>query len=131
MHPIDPIIEDIENVGPNKAIGYLPYFFIESTGIPLETLIDNAREKGLVAKFYKPEECSVYSGALYVYDREALQILLNNNTETLEHSGWPKEAQDFFEYHVTNHAEGKTPLFDLIADCYADYENPGRINVTR
>lgn len=69
-------------------------------------------------------------GALFAYDRDSLQKLLNQNPDILNETGWPKQADEFVVRIATTYADHPL-LFDLIADAFGDYQNPCRTYIPK
>ncbi len=123
------ILRDIKEVGSNKPLGYLPLDTItDLCKEDPEKLAQEAEAKGLRTLIVMDREiCEIYSGALYVWDEDALKQLLLKNEDVLKLADWPKEPEAFVRKSMIVTADGWTLLFDLIADAYADYTNPGRL----
>lgn len=121
-------LENLYLVGKKKPLGYLPLETIIKTGKSLDILIEELKAQGLQILLLNEEECTVYSGALYVFDESALQNLLNRNNKLLDDSGWPKIAKEFVLEVANKDVDFKinAELYDLIADAFADYTNRNR-----
>lgn len=122
--------DDLERVGKVKPLGYLPLDTIRvyNREDP-EVVAKRAKESGLYAILFSEEESRVRSGALYIADIASLNELLLANRTTLLEYGWPADPLNFIRRVTTESAPKKTVLFDLIADAFADYTNPGRTDV--
>ncbi|KKU88134.1 MAG: hypothetical protein UY16_C0013G0044, partial [Candidatus Gottesmanbacteria bacterium GW2011_GWA2_47_9] len=94
--------------------------------LTVDDLTREAKSKGLRTLRLLEQESDVESGALYVYDETALQEHLERNKSILEAAGWPTTSEAFIRNLVVS-APQKTPLFDVIADAFADYTNPQRL----
>lgn len=131
--------DDITRVGEDKPLGYILLRTIrENHGDP-EEMARAARERGLFAEVHYPGNSPLSGGGenpfenagdLMVADIESLRELLINNRGVLEEFGWPIDPYDFIEKHRWEDPPFKTKLFDLIADAYADKNNPGRTDVS-
>lgn len=93
-------IKDLLIVGPRKPIGYLPLDTIEAGGYDVNDLIQKLASDGLQVL---RTGGIVASGALYAWDRDALQKLLDRNLRTLEQAGWPVDV-DSFVMHIIEQA---------------------------
>lgn len=120
------ILDHLIKVGADKPVGYLPIETISQTcdTDPME-LKEKLEQKGLKTLLLNQEESNVHRGALFVYDENALNHLLNAHREILIKEGWPTDAESFIR-NLKNTAAKKTELFDLIADSFGDKSNPGR-----
>lgn len=122
------LLDDLRRVGPAKPLGYLPIdTLVHICDVKLEEIEKELKQKGLKTIISSAKECGVTeSGALYCYDEEALRQFLEKNREILESEGWPIDPELFVRYSIQFHANGKTDLFDVIADAYDDKKNPHR-----
>ncbi|OGK18652.1 hypothetical protein A3G67_02220 [Candidatus Roizmanbacteria bacterium RIFCSPLOWO2_12_FULL_40_12] len=130
-------LEDLRRVGPDKPLGYLPLSFIHRES-GLKAIIREMRQKGLKTELFPTVEqvkpmngrglaLPVLSANLYVYDEKALGEFLLKHKDILRHYKWPTKPDKFLKKVARKTAQSKTELFDLIADAFADYDNPGRL----
>ena len=124
-------LNNLLDIGPDKPLGYLPLFTLRDLCMvdPIE-VAEYLRQRGLETREWDQSFCHVGSGALYAYDRRSLQILLDRNLKVLNEAGWPNQADDFVVQVATTCVE-QPHLFDLVADAFADYQNPGRTNTSK
>ena len=120
----DRFLGDIWQVGPEKPLGYLPMSMVNSYKPTLnpDYLIEKLRERGLKLVLIPVGNSNTF---LYVYDQEALSNLLTQNKHILSEANWPSTPLEFVQ-KVSGKAVPQGPLFDLIADAFADYTNTGR-----
>ncbi len=119
-------LRDLTEVGPDKPVGYLPVETVMLCGRSVEDMQSELQQKGLQTLLFSERDCNVFSGALYVWDEIALQNHLDCHGPILEAAGWPQETTEFIHRIATKYAPSATPLFDLIADAFADKDNPWR-----
>lgn len=119
-------LDDLRLVGPHKPLGYLPSPYIEELGSSVESMRQECEAKGLCTWESHPETSNDFYGALYVYDAQVLQQLLDRKKSVLIEAGWPLVAEAFVIEASRRGAAAYTPLFDLIADAFGDEWNPGR-----
>ncbi len=82
------LLRSLTRVGPEKPVGYLPlYTLTEFAEADPDRLAADALARGLAAAQFGPAECCIKSGALYIYDRAALDRLLKSNVDTLTAAG--------------------------------------------
>ena len=116
------------DIGPDKPMGYLPLNDIRNLcKVNYIELMNYLKQKGLEVKKWDRSFCSVGSGALYAYDKNSLQNLLDHNFSILDDADWPRKADEFVVKVATTYAN-KPFLYDLVADAFGDYYNPGKIN---
>lgn len=119
---------DLRRVGPDKPLGYLrmqTLTMMGASGIGAEL-----RAAGKKVIWYTPGRIPTpFSGLLFAYDEVALADLLKRHREVLEEAGWSTEPAGFVEDVYVRIAPSKTKLFDVVADAFADYTNPGRTDV--
>jgi hypothetical protein len=125
-------IDDILEVGVSKSIGYAPLDRIARAGYQLQTLRQEFKLRGIDTILIEPSDDTGYghfiNGALYVYDKRMLQELLDKKREIVEMSGWPIDAEEFVDRVIQHIAPGQTPIYDVISDAFASYDDEGRLN---
>ena len=125
----DKYLMDLLEVGLEKPLGYLPLDTIrDSCGVNPSEVAQYLQQRGFETREWDQSFCKVGSGALYIYDQVSLQKLLNNNSKVLVTSNWPTQADQFVVKVATTHAQSPSPIFDLVADAFADYGNGLRMN---
>lgn len=122
------VLTDITSVGKEKPLGCLSFSHISEFGETSEHLIANSLSRGLEYVVVQIDhENYAPDPVLYVYDKVALQELLDQRKQLLEEVNWPIETKAFVDHLAKNNAPQETALFDLVADAFADYTNPGRL----
>lgn len=122
---------DVWRVGKDKPMGSIPIATIEyfKNTRTLEQIIEDSKNRGLQVlikhKIYKE-----FNGAIHVYDYKALEDLLQEKTAILKEAGWPADPDTFVHRVASERVSGKTKLYNVIADAFADYTNPARMNIT-
>lgn len=112
--------QQLDTVGPDKPVGYLPIETIESyTGKNLEDVMVYLKNKGLEVKIFTGPEWPGFNGALYVYDKAVLQRLLDENRQILLEAYWPTSADDFVA-NLKKQEKIGTPIFKIIANAFGD-----------
>jgi hypothetical protein len=122
-------IFDLENVGSEKPIGYLPLDTIVEYGSSIVNEQKKAREKGQKTLLLDKKETDIAGGVMYVYDDTVLGKRLAENKELLTQNNFPTTPEEFIKHLGSNTVETKTKMFDFIADCFNDKTNPGRTDV--
>jgi len=115
-------VGDLAKVGPRKPLGYMPLQDVEDP----PDLKRGLESRGLSVFFLTEPESHIESGALVAYHRKALGRLLKSRRKVLVKNKWPDDPDVFARHHMTHNAPFRTDLFDLVADAYADYDNPFR-----
>lgn len=122
--PPEEVMRHLRDVGPDKPMGYLPIRAItEFCGIPLADAIEDAQTHGLAWRVVgEPPASHVDSGALYVWDRNALGALLDLNQDILTIAEWPLDPDGFVEkvIDVTVHHWVFPALYELIGAAFSD-----------
>lgn len=94
------IWRSLTDVGPLKPVGYLPIYtirrFLKTTP---KVLAASAARRGLRSAKFTTKTSRIRSGALYVYDRKALEGLLSERAEAVQTAGLPLNA-DAFVAHI-------------------------------
>jgi hypothetical protein len=121
-------LNDLLDVGPKKPLGYLPLSTIRGhCKVNPEDIAQYLQQKGMEVRLWHESFCRVSSGALYAYDAKALQDLLDKNAPILTEAKWPTAAEQFVNHVATELAPSYTPLFDVVADAFADQNNGLRL----
>lgn len=108
------ILRSLTQVGPCKPIGYLPLYIIRDV-LQMEphAVAQAAQAKGLSAAPFGPVQCSIKSGALYVFDRQSLEALLQSSSSILSATRWPLDPDRFvarIAREWIDHAHGVAPV---------------------
>jgi len=120
------ILADLCGVGPRKPLGYLPLGTIRDAGADPVTLAAELSGQGLTVLSFGEDECHIGSGALYAFDNDAMALLLGHHRNLLATEQWALEPEAFVRQLATHAAEPQTEVFDVIADAFADFNNPNR-----
>jgi hypothetical protein len=124
---IERILNDLRKVGKDKPLGYLPLSTIqEECRTDPDALESELRDKG-IKTLRIPFNVDDEAPALFAYDEAALTQHLNRNKQILESAGWPTEPEKFID-HLKVFAPHRSELFDVIADAFADADNPYRLH---
>ena len=93
------LLRSLTEVGSTKLVGYLPLYTIRDfVKLPPETIAADATARGLVAAQFGPDTCCIKSGALYVYDREALAKFLQAQADAVSDAGLPPDPDRFIAH---------------------------------
>lgn len=112
--------QQLDAVGPDKPVGYLPVETIESyVGKRLQDVMAYLQNKGLEVKIFTGPEWPGFQGSLYVYDKAVLQKLLDENRQILSEAHWPTDADEFVANFKVQEKIG-TPIYKLIAKAFGD-----------
>lgn len=112
------MLDDLYNVGNSKMLGYLPLRTLtDICKKNLDELKQELNDKGLYVKIFLPDECDIFSGAMYVADLNQLQNFLSSHDQKkiLDSEKWPHEAKLFVNKVATVNAKNETDLSLLIA----------------
>lgn len=115
---IQDMLDDLYNVGKLKMLGYLPLRTLtDICKKNVDELKQELNEKGLFVQIFRPDECNVFSGAMYVADLNQLQNFLSahDQKKILDSENWPHDAILFINQVATVNAEHETDLDLLIA----------------
>jgi hypothetical protein len=114
------ILRSLILIGPKKAVGYLPLYTIEGLGLRSEDIQTECASKDLVAVELGSTVCCIQSGALYVYDRSALEKLLNSSSANLKANDWPTDPDAFVRAIAMTWMEADHTIMPLIRKAFAD-----------
>jgi len=115
------LLRSLTEVGPSKPVGYLPLHTIEEfVQMAPEAVAATAASRGLATAQFGPAACCIKSGALYVYDREALASLLQENVAAIAAACLPQDADRFVAHIVTNWFDEDHPAYPIIARAFGE-----------
>jgi hypothetical protein len=115
------LVERLLEVGPSKPVGYLPLHTIEAFVQPTpHAVAAAATARGLTTAQFGPAECCIKSGALYVYDREALAVLLQERAAAVSAAGLPLDPDRFVARIASVWIEEDHPASSIIAAAFGD-----------
>ncbi|MBY5809388.1 hypothetical protein [Rhizobium leguminosarum] len=113
------LLRSLTDVGPSKAVGYLPLYtikrFLKTTPKALAT---SAASRGLAAARFTSRACRIKSGALYVYDRTTLTGLLQGQAEAVGPAGLPLNADAFVAHIAAVLYDEDHPAYGFIAAAF-------------
>jgi hypothetical protein len=110
----------VMEVGPLKPIGYLPLSTIRAAKTASEMVASSALTRGLAAIQFPPEACCIRSGALYVYDRAALNALLKACAAEAAAAGLPVQSDAFVAQIASVWYERDHPAHPIIAAAFGE-----------
>ncbi|HZR73731.1 hypothetical protein [Bradyrhizobium sp.] len=117
----DRSLRSLAEVGPAKPVGYLPLDTIRNfTTLSVEAVANEARARGLAAAQFDSDACCIKSGALYVYDREALAKVLKAQAGAVAIAGLPNEPDRFVAQIASVWYPEDDPAYRVIAAAFGE-----------
>jgi len=117
----DQILQSLYGVGPKKAIGYLPLYTLrEFLQIDPREMADQVALRGLTTAIFNVEQCRIKSGAIYFYDRDELQKLLNSSAGSLTQCGLPIDPDHFLKEIAATWYEPEHPVYPIISAAFGE-----------
>ena len=109
-------LRGLTDVGPTKPVGYLPLYTIEEfVQLTPEAVAAAATARGFATAQFGPAACCIKSGALYVYDCEALANFLQESADAIVAAGLPSDPDRFVAHIATVWFDTNHPAYPLIA----------------
>ena len=109
------------NVGPSKAVAYLPTKTIETViGIPVSAYRSMVEQAGNTCVVVSADRSYIVSGAVYSYNEPALTTILNSNTALLARHGWPADPEGFVRRLALEHLPEESPLMPVVKAAFGD-----------
>src|SRR5581483_10311931 len=103
----------------SKPVGYLPLHTINDfVQLSPEDIGAAAIARGLATAQFGPDTCCIKSGALYVYDREALAELLQAQADVISAAGLPLDPDLFVAHIATVWFAADHPIHPIIASAF-------------
>ena len=119
------ILNSLADIGAEKPHGYLPLYTVRDVlHLDPHALAREAESKGLPTVIVGADECCIKSGALYVFDRAALQRILQSPPATSLSSGWPLSVDQFVARIGGDWVEPTHPVAPVIQRAFG--ERPSR-----
>jgi hypothetical protein len=115
------LLRSLTGVGAAKPVGYLPLHAINDFAqISADVIVSDAEARGLVATQFGPDVCCIKSGALYVYDREALADLLRAQADAVSVAGLPHDPDRFVAHIAAVWYAEDHPAYAIIAKAFGE-----------
>lgn len=127
-HPEKDPLQDLWRVGPDKPLGYLPVMkIIDECNKDVLATQQALTDTGLKTILFDDDECLVYGGALYVYDKTALEAFLAEHADIIAGNNWPIDSEGFVRCVSSTNAT-QPDLYKVVAWAFADkrpeYQKP-------
>jgi hypothetical protein len=115
------LLRSLIDVGPSKPVGYLPFYAIKDfVQLSPETIAANAATRGLAVAEFGPDACCIKSGALFVYDWEALACLLQSQADAVSQAGLPDDPDRFVAHIAAVWYAEDHPARQIIASAFGE-----------
>jgi hypothetical protein len=115
------VLRSLTRVGPEKPVGYLPLnTLVNFAEVEPARVSAEAIARGIAAVQFGPDECCIQSGALYLYDPQALGRLLQAHADTLAATGMPTEPEPFIAQIAAVWIEADHPAYRIIAKAFGE-----------
>jgi hypothetical protein len=115
------LLRGLTEIGPSKPVGYLPLHTINNfVQLSPEAVAAAATARGLATAQFGPDTCCIKSGALYVYDREALANLLQARADLISAAGLPLDPDLFVTRIATVWFAADHPVRPIMASAFGD-----------
>jgi hypothetical protein len=116
-------------IGDQASYGLKEWYGIDIDDKATRDKLTKALDEAGLSHYYANEEHRVEMGwkatSLYAYDKGRLQELLDQNRDMLVKAEWPTTSDRFVHYLSYVTAPANTEIFDFIARCHGDNQNPG------
>jgi hypothetical protein len=83
-------------------------------------VVRDAQAKGISAVLFGPDQCCIKSGALYLYDQQAVEHLTQSSGSILSASGWPLDADQFVARIAREWIDPAHPLAPVIRQAFGE-----------
>jgi hypothetical protein len=115
------ILDEHLSLGPTKPLSYLPQATItKNLGLAVQAYVDLVKDRGAYAIVLGEDECAIGSGAVYAFDRVALNALLEAQGPVLQARQWPLEAEAFVRQVALNWLEEPNPVLPVVHLAFGD-----------
>jgi hypothetical protein len=115
------ILERHINLGPQKAVSYLPKRTIKKVlNMSIQEYVSMVEKGGNKAIVLRQKECCISSGAVYAYSCEHLAAILNQYHEILIAYGWPTTSSDFIKKMASEWLDSDCDLYQVIERAFGD-----------
>ena len=114
-------LRDLDQVGPNKPVGYLPKRTITLLyKIDIRHLGRRYRSKGQVVRLIPARRSFVRSGAIFVYSKAAMRPIIENYGADLRHHRWPLDPDALIRVIARRYLPLDHPMRPMIDELFAD-----------
>ena len=118
------LLNDLFAVGKEKSLGYLPINTLTNICcVKIEEMLDFADKNKLKSLLLSPDECTINSGAIFLYDDEMLSQILFENKKILAKAKVPCSTNETFIRHIANHfvyAEKHPSAYQVVGKTFND-----------
>lgn len=124
---VEKLLRSLADVGPLKPVGYLPRStirrFLRTTP---KALAASAVKRGLATAEFTTRNSAIHSGALYVYDRNALNSLVREQAEAVQAAGLPLDADAFVAHIAAVFYDSDHPAHGIVAAAFGERNRVGK-----
>jgi hypothetical protein len=118
------ILSGLTRVGPAKPIGYLPLYTIcDVPWMDPQAVAREAEANGRSVVLFGPDQCSIKSGGLYIFDRQSLETLLQSSRSILSANCWPLEPDQFVARIAREWVDQSHSVASVIRRAFGDQAN--------
>jgi hypothetical protein len=107
------------NVGPQKPVSYLPIDTIRKViGMPESRYVEYIERVGNNALLFESRDCCIKSGAVYAYNKAALDDVLNEYQDMLSEYCWPLDSIGFITRIAQEWLKLEHPIMPVIKKAF-------------
>jgi hypothetical protein len=115
------IVSSLTEVEPEKPLGCLPLYTLRDVlQIDPIALAREAEAKGLCCAMFEADDCCIKSGALYLFDRPALDRIIQASAATLLSNGWTVDTDQFVARIAREWVEPTHPVAPVIRQAFGE-----------
>jgi hypothetical protein len=120
-HARQNVLRSLTEVGPSKPVSYLPLQTVmDILRLSPEAVAAAAAARGLAMAQFGPDRCCIKSGALYVYDRQALGKLLQSRVDAISAAGLPLDPDRFVERIAAVWFTEEHPAHPIVVEAFGN-----------
>lgn len=113
------LLESRVDLGPRKAVSYLPIETIEKElGLSVHAYVSMLEGAGHQAIVLGMEDCGVAPGAVYAYSENDLAEILKNSEPLLREQEWPTRPADFIRKLAVERLDQEHALLPVIRKAF-------------
>jgi hypothetical protein len=115
------ILRDHLNVGRGKPVSYLPINTVEKIiGISIQAYTAEIGKSGNKFAIFSEKECCIKSGAVYSYNNDELNNILNKHKDVLHKNKWPATPDGFIKRIASEWLDEQHPMMPIIKEAFGD-----------
>lgn len=114
-------MRSLDDVGQGKAVGYLPLATLKNVlGVSADKIRESYLARGLNVKIFNEDASCIKGGAIFVYDTELFQGIIDRFDQDILAHGWSDDVESIIERIAIEWYCENDPLMPFIKALYGE-----------